>query len=147
MSIRKIIPLLLILFVNFVPVVFAEWYKDYESAMDLIKKNQFDAAVPKLQSAISQKPDEGNNIKFYGMKFGDYFPHYYLGLAYFNSKDYPAAMKQFEASERYGAVQKKSDLAGRLASMKTLAQAQLVVKSTPPPIVPVNPPQNQQVQN
>src|SRR5437764_15044794 len=111
MSIRKIIPLLLILFVNFVPVVFAEWYKDYESAMDMIKKNQFDAAIPKLQSAISQKPDEGSNIKFYGMKFADYFPHYYLGFAYFNTEKYSAAIREFESSQGFCDTQKTSELA------------------------------------
>ena len=61
---------------------FAEWYKDYESAMELMDKGQTAAAIPKLQSAIRQKNEEGANIKFYGMKFGDYFPHFYLGMAY-----------------------------------------------------------------
>lgn len=133
--------------------LFAEWYKDYESAMDLIKKNDFDNAAPKLKSAISQKNEEGANIKFYGMKFADYFPHYYLGFCYFNQKDYPSAMREFEQSERYGAIQKKSDLSAKLTNLKSLAMAQLAVKA-PPTVAENNPPvqppvvvQQQQQQN
>jgi tetratricopeptide (TPR) repeat protein len=119
--------------------LFAEWYKDYESAIDLIRKGNFNDAAPKLKSAISQKHEEGANIKFYGMKFADYFPHYYLGLCYFNEKDFPSAVREFEQSERYGAIQKKSDLSAKLASLKTLSLAQLSVK-TPPTVAENNPP-------
>jgi tetratricopeptide (TPR) repeat protein len=123
----------------------AEWFKDYEAAMDLVKKGQWDAAVPKLRSAIGQKNEEGSNIKFYGMKFGDYFPHYYLGLAYFNQKDYEAALQEFQQSEALGAIQRKSDLYGKLNNTKTLALAQIAVikaREAPanPPIAQTPPP-------
>ena len=76
----------LLLFLLCIPV-FAEWQKDYENAMDLIKKNQWEAAIPKLQSAIRDKNEEGSNIKFYGMKFNDYFPHFYLGVGLFQPEE------------------------------------------------------------
>lgn len=109
----------------------AEWYKDYESAMDMIKKGDNAGAIPKLQAAISQKSEEGSNIKFYGMKFGDYFPHYYLGMAYFSQKDYESAMREFDISERTGALHKKNDLYGKMNSVRTLAKAQLTIKQEP----------------
>ena len=126
----------------------AEWYKDYEAGVDLIKKGQTSEAIPRLQAAISQKNDEGSNIKFYGMKFGDYFPHYYLGLAYFSQKNYEAAVREFEVSEKTGAIQRKQDLYARMNSARTLAKAQLSISKEPivatnnPPVitVPVNPP-------
>lgn len=120
--------------------VFAEWYKDYEAGVDMVKKGQCDAAIPRLQAAVSQKPDEGSSIKFYGMKFADYFPHYYLGLCYFNTKDYTAALREFDQSERYGAIRKKPDLAAKITNLRSLAQAQItvavpqVVKNAQPPI-------------
>lgn len=126
----------------------AEWYKDYESAMDMIKKGQNSEAIPRLQAAISQKNDEGSNIKFYGMKFADYFPHYYLGLAYFSQKNYEAAVREFEISEKTGAIQRKRDLYDKMNSVRTLAKAQLSISKEPviatnnPPVitVPVIPP-------
>lgn len=118
---------------------FAEWQKDYETAMDMIKKNQWDAAIPKLQASIKDKSDEGSNIKFYGMKFGDYFPHFYLGWAYFNLKNYDAALSEFQKSEKYGAIQRKGDLGQKMESMKALSRAQLVASNptvTPPVVEP-----------
>lgn len=119
--------------------LYAEWQKDYESAMDLIKKNQWQAAIPKLQAAISDKPDEGSNIKFYGMKFGDYFPHYYLGWAYFNLKNYSAALNEFQQSEKYGSIQRKRDLAEKMSGMMSLSRAQMSATApttTPAVVVP-----------
>lgn len=122
--------------------VFAEWYKDYEAAMDLMDKGQNAAAIPKLQSAIRQKNEEGANIKFYGMKFGDYFPHFYLGMAYNSQGNYSGAVQEFETSEQQGAIQKKKAFFDRLSTTKTLAKANLAVKepqiakNTPPTNVP-----------
>jgi tetratricopeptide (TPR) repeat protein len=128
--------------------VFAEWYKDYEAAMDLMDKGQNAAAIPKLQAAIQQKNQEGANIKFYGMKFGDYFPHFYLGMAYNSQGNYAGAVQEFETSEQQGAIQRKKQLFDRLSTTRTLAKANLAVKepqiakNNPPPTtnVPINKP-------
>src|SRR6187549_25949 len=92
-TVRSLMMTVLILIVSS-SILHAEWYKDYETAMDMIKKAQNSEAIPRLQAAISQKSDEGSNIKFYGMKFGDYFPHYYLGMAYFSQKNYEGAIRE-----------------------------------------------------
>jgi tetratricopeptide (TPR) repeat protein len=126
--------------------VFAEWYKDYEAAMDLMEKGQNAAAIPKLQSAIQQKNQEGANIKFYGMKFGDYFPHFYLGMAYNSQGNYTGAVQEFETSEQQGSIQKKKQLFDRLSTTKTLAKANLAVKeptiakNLPPTNIPITKP-------
>ena len=126
--------------------VFAEWYKDYESAMELMDKGQNAAAIPKLQAAIQQKNQEGANIKFYGMKFGDYFPHFYLGMAYNSQGNYAGAVQEFETSEQQGSIQKKKQLLDRLSTTKTLAKANLAVKeptiakNIPPTNVPITKP-------
>jgi tetratricopeptide (TPR) repeat protein len=119
---------------------YAEWQKDYENAMDLIKKNQWDAAIPKLQAAIRDKNDEGSNIKFYGMKFGDYFPHFYLGWAYFNQKNYAQAMNEFQQSEKFGAIQRKGDLAQKMEDMKSLSRAQIASLNSPVTPSTIEPP-------
>jgi tetratricopeptide (TPR) repeat protein len=111
--------------------VHAEWYKDYEAGMEALKKGQNQAAVGRFQSAISQKSDEGTSIKFYGMKFDDYFPHYYLGTAYFNLKNYDAALAEFQISEQNGAIQKRRDLYVKLGNLRSLVHAQKIVKEPP----------------
>jgi hypothetical protein len=123
--------IMVVLLLMLSPPAFAEWHKDYEAAMELIEKGQSGAAIPKLQAAIRQKNEEGANIKFYGMKFGDYFPHFYLGMAYFSQKNYTAAIQEFELSEKQGAILRKQNLHERLNGTKTLAKAQQIVKDNP----------------
>ncbi len=116
-------------------VAHADWYKDYEDALDLLKKNRFSEAIPLLTAAIGEKNREGVNIKFYGMKFDDYFPHYYLGKSFFSTGNYQAALKAFENSESQGEILRKRDLYKTLNELKSLSIAQINLKS--PPVEPV----------
>jgi tetratricopeptide (TPR) repeat protein len=127
----RFVALSVCLLVLFQQSLFAEWYKDYEAGLELLKKGQAQAAIPRLQEAIRQKKDEGSNIKFYGMKFGDYFPHYYLGLAYFSVKNFSLALSEFEASQDYGAIQKRKDLSSKMGNMMSLARAQQITTEAP----------------
>jgi tetratricopeptide (TPR) repeat protein len=111
----------------------AEWYKDYENALNSIKKGRWSDAIPRLQSAISQRNEEGLNIKFYGMKFDDYLPHFYLGKAYFSQNNYQAALHEFEISLSQGEIQRSQDLFQNLKELQTLAKAQLSPAAMQPP--------------
>jgi len=125
--IRVFSAILVLLFFGVRPFpLFAEWYKDYEAAQKMIKKGQWGEAIPRLRAALAEKRDEENNIKFYGMKFDDYFPHFYLGMAYFGLKNYKTALAEFEQSEGTGAIKKRPDLFKQLTDAKTLARAQLL---------------------
>jgi len=133
--------------------LFAEWYKDYESAQKNIKKGQWGDAIPRLKAALSEKRDEANNLKFYGMKFDDYFPHFYLGLAYFGLKDYKNALIEFEQSEKIGAIKQRPDLFKQLTDAKTVAHAQVVtaepsrpVETSVPKIPPAPLPQQEKIE-
>jgi tetratricopeptide (TPR) repeat protein len=113
----------------------AEWYKDYEAGLDHIKKGRVAEAIPRLQAAIAQKNQEGLNIKFYGMKFDDYLPHYYLGKAYFLQKNYTSALKEFDISNSQGEIQRNRSLFQNLSELRTLASTQLAL-SQPGPVTP-----------
>jgi tetratricopeptide (TPR) repeat protein len=142
---KNFLAVLLLLFLS--TAASAEWYKDYEAALDFIKKGRMNEAIPRLQSAIAQKGQEGLNIKFYGMKFDDYLPHYFLGKAYFSQKNYAAALNEFEASARQGQIQRNQGYFQNLNEMETLAKTQLNLvptvpeKEKPKPVIPepVNP--------
>src|SRR5574341_1552141 len=123
-----LIPLLLVLAV---PIASAEWYKDYEEAIQFIKKRQCSDAIPLLISAVKEKKEEGTGIKFYGMNFGDYYPHYYLGSCYFQLTSYSAALAELETSENQGQIQRKKDLWNQLNQMKAVARAQISLKTQP----------------
>ncbi len=126
---------LLLFLLGLSPVsLFAEWYKDYESAQKMIKKGQWEDAIPRLRTALAEQRDEANNIKFYGMKFDDYFPHFYLGMAYFGLKDYRNALVEFEQSEKTGAIKQRPDLFKQLTDAKTITRAQLLAMEPPRPV-------------
>ena len=142
--IRVFSAILVLLFFGMRPFpLFAEWYKDYEAAQKMIKKGQWGEAIPRLRAALAEKRDEENNIKFYGMKFDDYFPHFYLGLAYFGLKDYKTALAEFEQSEGTGAIKKRPDLFKQLTDAKTVARAQLLTgepsHTLEPPVPKISP--------
>ena len=118
----------------------AEWYKDYEAGLDHIKKGRVAEAVPRLQAAIAQKNKEGLNIKFYGMKFDDYLPNYYLGKAYFLQKNYKSALKEFDISNSQGEIQRNRSLFQNLSELRTLASTQLAL-SQPGPVTPEKKPE------
>ena len=123
----------------------AEWYKDYDTAMNSIRRGDWAGAIPKLQSAIAGRSEEGRNIRTYGMNFLDYFPHCYLGMAYFNQNNLQAALSEFEKSEKSGVVRQDRELYRRMLGLKTVARARLSTgnennRQEPPALqVPVNP--------
>ena len=123
----------------------AEWYKDYEAGLEHIKKGRAGEAVPRLQAAIAQKNQEGLNIKFYGMKFDDYLPHYYLGKAYFLQKNYKSALKEFDISSSQGEIQRNRNLFQNLSELRTLASTQMAL-SQPGPVTPEKKPEPVQPQ-
>jgi tetratricopeptide (TPR) repeat protein len=96
-----------------------------------------------LQAAIAQKSQEGLNIKFYGMKFDDYLPHYYLGKAYFLQKNYKSALKEFDISSSQGEIQRNRNLFQNLSELKTLASAQMALNQ-PGPVIPEKKPESVQ---
>lgn len=123
----------------------AEWYKDYEAGLELMKKGRAGEAIARLQAAIAQKNQEGLNIKFYGMKFDDYLPHYYLGKAYFLQKNYKSALNEFDISSSQGEIQRNRSLFQNLSELRTLASTQLALNQ-PGPTIPEKKPEPAQPQ-
>jgi hypothetical protein len=130
--------------------VFAEWYKDYDSALQASSKNQWPEAIAKLQSAINDRNEEAIHLRFYGTRIDDYFPHFHLGLAYYNIKNYQAAITEFQISEQQGAIKKVARLNSQLTNLQTLARAQLAAanagqqdKTYETPAVPAQPQPNE----
>jgi tetratricopeptide (TPR) repeat protein len=65
------------------------------------------------------------------MSFEGYYPHYYLGLAYYKNGNFAAAATEFAESERQGAIRSNAEL------YSNLRKIQASLGSTPPPQRPV----------
>lgn len=84
----------------------AEWYVDYEKAMAAIQKQQWQMALNFLNAAIAAKAEEKANAKTYGLRFIDYFPYLYRGIAYYHLGNYDRAEEDLKKSESFGEAKK-----------------------------------------
>jgi len=103
-------------------------YKDsYKQGVEAIEKSKWSDAARLMQDAIAAKPAEGETIRFYGQRFEPYLPHFYLGLALFNSGDCAGALRSWATSESQGAIRKYEQY-----RILTKNKAACEAKPTPP---------------
>jgi hypothetical protein len=108
-------------------------YKDtYKQGVEAVEKSRWPDAARLMQAAIAGKSVEGETIRFYGQRFEPYLPHYYLGLALFNSGDCVGALRSWAVSESQGAVRKTEHY-------RTLTRNRSACEAKAPPPRPATP--------
>lgn len=112
-------------------------YKDsYKQGVEAVEKSKWADAARLMQEAIASKPTEGETIRFYGQRFEPYLPHFYLGLALFNSGDCPGALRSWATSESQGAVRKTEQYRTIVKNKGACEAKPAPPKPTPPPPLP-----------
>ena len=101
---------LLAIFFLVAPLLLAEdpWYVDYQRGLDALQRGDGAAALPFFQSAAQKRPEPSVRAKTYGMVYIQYFPHFYMGKAYYLTGRYSEALNAFAAEERYGEINRVS---------------------------------------
>lgn len=94
----------------------ADYKESYKKGLEAAGKKNWAEVARLMQQAAAEQSNEGEPIKLYGMRFETYLPHYYLGLARFNTGDCAGALREWETSQKQGAV--------KGAELKTLIQSQ-----------------------
>jgi hypothetical protein len=56
------------------------FYQLYEQGLDLYKAGKYDEARAKFLAAKAKSSRQGQKINFYGLRFEEYIPDYYLGM-------------------------------------------------------------------
>ena len=113
-------------------------YKDaYKRGMEFVERGNWPGVAQQMRAAAAEQGQEGEPIKLYGMRFETYLPHYYLGLALFNSSDCAGAVAAWRISEAQGAIKKtaqyKALVKDRGSCEARLAQATPKTPATPNP--------------
>lgn len=67
----------------------------YQSGMKAVQAKDYATAISQLQHAIAAAPSEGPG----------YVPHFWLGIARYETHDYDAALREWKVSEEQGVVQ------------------------------------------
>jgi len=71
------------------------WFESYEIGVNEFKKQDWSAAIKDLEAARQKRSQPGRAVITTGKSTVDYFPDYYLGIAYFNLKQYAQSNDAF----------------------------------------------------
>jgi hypothetical protein len=82
-----------------------DYRKDYTDAIQAFEDEDYAAAGEYLNKAVEGKNDEQLVLKFYGMRYGSYLPHYYLGRVAYLTGDCDSALAHWNISLAQGVIQ------------------------------------------
>jgi len=103
------------------PAAADQWYEHYARAEQALMRSDYATAVAELNQAIARRGDSGARVRTYGMRVVDYFPYLKLGIAYFASGEYEAALRAFDTEEQLGAIQTSESAMGELSRFRRRA--------------------------
>ena len=113
------------------------WYSAYDDGRRQIERREWNAAISSLQQAKRTGPRPGRHVRYYGDRFGDYVPDYYLGIAYLNLHRLDEANEAFDSVLRSGLVKPgDEEYAGLLAFMRSArppTPPDTPIPNSPPP--------------
>ena len=96
---------LVILLVGFACCARADqWNESYEKGQTALREERFRDAVTLFTDAIDQKPESKANSRTYGVRFIDYFPYYYRGVAHAHLGETALALADFQKEDQIGEV-------------------------------------------
>ena len=76
-----------------------EAYKKYYlEGMEQKEKGLYEQALEAFAKALDKKNEEKGNIRFYGMRYGEYMPHREKGICHYMLKQYRQAVAELETS-------------------------------------------------
>jgi hypothetical protein len=100
----------------------ADWFDDYSDGLKAWKAGRYDEAIQLLGKALKRAPKPGANVPTYGTNDIDYYPYYYLGVAYRSLGNKQLALKHLKTSEQYGELGDRSELiAARKKEIQSLS--------------------------
>lgn len=75
-----------------------DFKKFYLEGLELKEKGEFDKAVDSFSKAIALSDQEEAKIRFYGMRYGEYFPHREKGICLISLQKYREAYSELQKS-------------------------------------------------
>lgn len=114
------------------PLWAADYQKSFVDGIRAKEQRNWQQVITKMSEAAAEKNTEGEQVRMPGMFVEGYFPHYYLGLAYYNSRNLTAALQELRESERQGAIRSSSALYQSLREMRDTLQTKTASTATGP---------------
>ena len=80
------------------------WWDTYDEALRAVDREDWNSALKSLQEVIAANPKSNAHARTYGMRFIEYYPYYYLGLAYYKRGEMEKALEYLNREKRMGAA-------------------------------------------
>lgn len=96
------------------------WYQSYERGVAAVERGEGATAIPLLEAAISERPQEALKVRTHGVHFVDYLPHLYLAYAHWLAGNALSARRGLAESDRQGVARQSEpgrELAGALRTL------------------------------
>lgn len=117
---------------------FERWWNYYSKGIDYTKDGKWAEAAEAFKMALNQDSTDRRRARTYGMHFIEYYPHRWLGTAYFNLKDFDKAVAELSLS----LSQVEDAATRRLLDEARQLRALAVSKDVSPPQITLNSPPN-----
>jgi hypothetical protein len=108
------------------------WYEAYGDGVKAVQARQWAQAESRLRAAIQDGPRPGRQIRAYGMRFVDYFPDYYLGIACFHQEKWREAADAFHRMEATGLFSAGDPELENMNALAQQANVRLAAAAAPP---------------
>lgn len=100
-----------------------------------MEKAQWQKALTYMNQAIAERPQPKANTKTYGMRFIDYLPYLYRGIAYHRLGDDTRALQDLQKSEAFGEARKARRDKKAMSKLKdTLSRLKLKRRESQPDV-------------
>ncbi len=80
-----------------------KWWDSYNRGVKAVNASNYAEAIPALQKALAEMPTESTAVRAKNQII-TYVPHFWLGIAKFNSGDVDGALREWKTSEDQGAI-------------------------------------------
>lgn len=97
-----------------------KWSDSYHRGVKAVQAKDYSTAIDQLQRSIAEMPNEAANAHAREQAFV-YVPHFWLGIAKFETHDYDGALREWKTSEDQGVVQ-GTDYYSRMREFEAQAQ-------------------------
>ncbi len=81
-----------------------QWYDYYADAREAVSKAQWETAIGKLNRALKLKANPQPEVETYALKFVDYLPYFWRGVAHLNLGEIAKARDDFAAADQWNAA-------------------------------------------
>jgi tetratricopeptide (TPR) repeat protein len=128
----------------------ADYRDDFANGVIALERGDYAEAIRLLGSAAKENSKESTQtVKLYGMRYTEYAPHFFLGIAYSKSGDCVNAIQELQESARQGIAQGKDPTQSKWGTIKDNLQQCITIgaKAPAPKTRPAEPAAEKSAQN